>query len=129
MSNQALKKLALSILTTALMVAFVGAFTQKTSKKDSPPSVKLKDVLERTSKNSVRLKDTNKFELVVESDGKFVVVEKSTRRFVGRLGCGVCPGNASGSGGNCRGILLGSNRGDCRGCGKSPNDFCTVDVF
>ena len=38
MSKQTLKKLALSILTTALMVAFVGAFTQKTSKKDSPPS-------------------------------------------------------------------------------------------
>ncbi len=129
MSKQTLKKLALSILTTALMVAFVGAFTQKTSKKDSPPSVKLKDVLEKTAKNSVRLKDTGKFELIVESDGKLAVHEKSTRRLIGRLGCGVCPGNSSSSGGNCRGILLGPSRGDCRGCGQSPNDFCTVDPF
>ena len=129
MSKQAWKKFVLSILTTALMVAFVGAFTQKTSKKDSPPSVKLKDVLEKTAKNSVRLKDTGKFELIVESDGKFAVHEKSTRRLIGRLGCGVCPGNASNSGGNCRGSILGSNRGDCRGCGQSPNDFCTMDAF
>ena len=120
MSNQALKKLALSILTTALMVAFVGAFTQKTSKKDSPPSLKLADVLEKVAKNKVRVKDPKKFELVVVA-GKFRVREISTRRLVvGTAGCGTCPG------GDC----TGTSTGDCSGCGKkSGEDFCTIDPF
>ena len=122
MSNQALKKLALSILTTALMVAFVGAFTQKTSKKDSPPSVKLQDVLERTAKNSVRLKDTSDFVLLKEADGKIAVQQKSTKKIIGKVGCGVC------SGGKCTGEVNG-NAGGCSGCGKSPNTDCTFDPF
>ncbi len=120
MSKQFWKKLALSILTTALMVAFVGAFTQKTSKKDSPPSLTLRDVLEKTAKNKVRVKDPRKFELVV-ADGKFRVREISTRRFVvGTAGCGTCPG------GDC----TGTSTGDCAGCGKkSGEDLCTVNPF
>ncbi len=120
MSNQFWKKLAFSVLTTALMVAFVGAFTQKTSKKDSPPSVQLADVLEKVAKNKVRVKDPTKFELVV-IDGKFAVRDKTTRRFVkGTAGCGTCPG------GNC----TGRDSGSCEGCGKkSGEDLCTVNPF
>ena len=120
MSNQFWKKLALSILTTALMVAFVGAFTQKTSKKEPSKELTLRDVLEKTAKNKVRVKDPGKFELVV-IDGKFAVREKSTRRLVkGLAGCGTCPG------GNCS----GKSDGECSGCGKkSGEDFCTVNPF
>lgn len=120
MSKQTLKKLALSILATVLLVAFVGAFTQKTSKKESSKEFTLRDVLEKTAKNKVRVKDPNKFELVV-IDGRFAVREKSTQRLVkGTAGCGTCPG------GNC----TGTSTGDCSGCGKkSGEDFCTVNPF
>ena len=121
MSNQFWKKLVLSILTTALMVAFVGAFTQSVRKKEAPTKeLSLRDVLEKTAKNKVRLKDSSKFELVVV-DGKFSVREKSTQRLVkGTAGCGTCPG------GNCS----GSSDGTCSGCGKkSGEDFCTIDPF
>lgn len=119
MSKQALKKLMLSILTTALMVAFVGAFTQKTGKKESA-ALTLRDVLEKTAKNKVRLKDPSKFELLV-INGKFAVREKSTQRLVkGTAGCGTCPG------GNCS----GKSDGECSGCGKkSGEDSCTIDPF
>lgn len=122
MSKQTLKKLALSILTTALMVAFVGAFTQKTSKKDSPPSVTLRDVLEKTAKNSIRLRNTSDFILLKEADGKIAVQQKSTKKIIGSVGCGTC------SGGKCTGDISG-NTGGCSGCGKSPNTDCSVDPF
>ncbi|MBS1811820.1 MAG: hypothetical protein JST84_26910 [Acidobacteria bacterium] len=120
MSHQFWKKLMLSILTTALMVAFVGAFTQKTSKKEASKELTLRDVLEKTAKNKVRVKDSNKFELIVVN-GKFAVREKSTQRLVkGTVGCGTCPG------GDC----TGTSTGDCSGCGKkSGEDFCTVNPF
>lgn len=121
MSKQTLKRLAFSILTTALMVAFVGAFTQKTSKKESPAKeLALRDVLEKVGKNKVQVKDPAKFELVIV-DGKFAVRDKTTRRLVkGTAGCGTCPG------GNCTGKDIGS----CEGCGKkSGEDFCTIDPF
>lgn len=122
MSKQTLKKLAFSILTTALMVAFVGAFTQKTSKKESPSSVRFKDVVEKVSEDSIQLKDTSKFELVTQ-DGKLVVREKSTRRLVvGSAGCSACPG------GQCRTIIFGQNRGSCKGCGERPNNNCTIKI-
>ena len=119
MSNQALKKLALSILTTALMVAFVGAFTQKTGKSPAK-ELTLRDVLTKTAKNKVRLKDPGKFELLV-INGKFAVREKTTQRVVkGTAGCGTCPGGDS----------TGTSTGDCSGCGKkSGEDFCTIDPF
>lgn len=121
MSNQTWKKLAFSVLTTALMVAFVGAFTQKTSKKESPAKeLTLRDVLEKTARNKVRLKDPSKFELLVVN-GKFAVREKATQRVVkGTVGCGTCPG------GDCS----GKSDGECSGCGKkSGEDFCTVNPF
>jgi hypothetical protein len=118
MSNQIWKKLAISMLTTALMVAFVSAFTQKTGKKEA--ETRIGDVLEKVAKNKVRLKDPGKFELLVV-DGKFAVREKSTQRVVkGTVGCGTCPG------GNCS----GKSDGECSGCGKkSGEDFCTVNPF
>lgn len=121
MSNQFWKKFAFSLLTTALMVAFVGAFTQSVRKKESPAKeLTLRDVLEKTAKNKVRLKDSGKFELLVVN-GKFAVREKATQRVVkGTVGCGTCPG------GNC----TGNSDGECSGCGKkSGEDFCTIDPF
>ncbi|HEX4950664.1 MAG TPA: hypothetical protein VFZ34_28635 [Blastocatellia bacterium] len=117
MSNQTWKKLAFSILTTALMVAFVSAFTQKPGKT---ADIALRDVLEKTARNKVRLKDPSKFELLVVN-GKFAVREKSTRRLVkGTVGCGTCPG------GDCKGTDIGN----CEGCGKkSGEDLCTIDPF
>jgi hypothetical protein len=120
MSNQFWKKLAVSILATTLMVVFVGAFTQKTSKREPGKELTLRDVLEKTAKNKVRVKDPKNFELVL-INGKFGVREKSTRRLVkGLAGCGTCPG------GDC----TGTSTGDCAGCGKkSGEDFCTVNPF
>jgi hypothetical protein len=120
MSKQTWKKLAFSILTTALLVAFVGAFTQKTSKKEANKELALQDVLEKVAENKVRVKDPTKFELVVIA-GKFAVRDKTTRRLVkGTAGCGTCPG------GDC----TGKSDGECSGCGKkSGEDLCTVNPF
>lgn len=121
MSKQTWKKLLLSILTTALMVAFVGAFTQSVRKKEAPAKeLALRDVLLKVAKNKVQLKDASKFELLVVN-GKFAVREKATQRLVkGTAGCGTCPG------GDCS----GTTEGGCSGCGKkSGEDFCTIDPF
>ncbi len=117
MSKQSWKKLAFSILTTALMVAFVSAFTQKPGKT---PDRTLRDVLVKVAKNKVQLKDPSKFELLV-INGKFAVREKATQQVVrGTVGCGTCPG------GNC----TGKSDGECSGCGKkSGEDLCTIDPF
>ena len=95
--------------------------TQNARKKEAPAKeLTLREVLEKTAKNKVRLKDPGKFELLVVN-GKFAVREKTTQRVVkGTAGCGTCPG------GDC----TGTSTGDCSGCGKkSGEDFCTVDPF
>lgn len=119
MSTQFWKKLVFSLLTTALMVAFVGAFTQKPGKT---PDRTLRDVLVKVSKNQVRLKDISDFILLKQADGKLAVQQKSTRKIIGSIGCGTC------SGGKCTGSINGDS-GSCSGCGKSPNTDCTVDPF
>lgn len=121
MSNQVWKKRSLALLTIVLMVVFVGAFTQNARKKEAPAKeLTLRDVLEKTAKNKVHVKDENKFELLVVN-GKFAVREKATQRVVkGTAGCGTCPG------GDC----TGKSDGECSGCGKkSGEDFCTIDPF
>jgi hypothetical protein len=121
MSNQIWKKLAFSILTTVLMVAFVSAFSQKNSKKEEA-RVTLRDVLEKTAPHKVRLKNPSKFEFVKRAEDSLAVRAKATKEIVGSFHCGSC------AGGRCRPVPFGEE-GVCQGCGKNPNIDCTIDPF
>jgi hypothetical protein len=110
------KKTICTALLCGLLVAVLSAaFTQAQNKKE----ITLKDSFTRINKSQVKLNDG--FEWTKKSDKSVGVMHKASKKVLGDLGCGVCPG------GTCTFLFDTPTKGSCHGCGG--NRDCTIDPF
>lgn len=109
------KSVYTALLCGLLITAISGAFTQAQSKKEPT----LKDAFTRISKSQVKLNEG--FEWTKKSDKSAAVMHKASKKVMGDLGCGVCPG------GTCTFLFDTPTKGSCHGCGG--NRDCTLDPF